>query len=138
MPCRPSVSTSSTDRPSAARARARAAATVVLPVPPFPVTTCRRAVRSATGAGLTRTSLGAVLGGGPPARWPIPRPRPALASSAMSEPARRRWEYATIPLLVHNTKAILDSWGVDGWELVTVLPGPGGTDQLVAYLKRQA
>jgi hypothetical protein len=54
----------------------------------------------------------------------------------MSEPARRRWEYATIPLLIHNTKAILDSWGVDGWELVTVLPGPGGPDQPVAYLKR--
>lgn len=61
---------------------------------------------------------------------------PALASPPMSEPARRQWEYATIPLLIHNTKAILDSWGVDGWELVQVLPGPGGTDQLVAYLKR--
>ena len=56
----------------------------------------------------------------------------------MSEPARVRWEYATIPLLIHNTKAILDSWGVDGWELVTVLPGPGGADQPVAYLKRPA
>jgi hypothetical protein len=54
----------------------------------------------------------------------------------MTEPARRTWEYATIPLLIHNTKAILDSWGVDGWELVTVLQGPGGGDQLVAYLKR--
>ena len=43
----------------------------------------------------------------------------------MSEPARRAWEYATIPLLIHATKAILDSWGVDGWELVTVVPGPG-------------
>ena len=56
----------------------------------------------------------------------------------MSESARRKWEYATIPLLTHNTKAILDSWGVDGWELVTVLPGPGGPEQLVAYLKRPA
>jgi hypothetical protein len=52
----------------------------------------------------------------------------------MSEPTRRTWEYATIPLLIHNTKAILDSWGVDGWELVTVLSSPG--DKLVAYLKR--
>ena len=52
----------------------------------------------------------------------------------MTEPARRSWEYATIPLLVHNTKAILDSWGVDGWELVTVLQS--SNDQLVAYLKR--
>jgi hypothetical protein len=54
----------------------------------------------------------------------------------MTETARRTWECATIPLLIHNTKAILDSWGVDGWELVTVLSGPGGGDQLVAYLKR--
>ena len=42
-------------------------------------------------------------------------------------PAVTRWEYLTAPLLIHNTKAILDSWGVDGWELVTVLPGPGRT-----------
>src|SRR5258706_7884819 len=42
MLCRPSTSTSSVLRPPAASARARAAATVVLPVPPLPVTTCRR------------------------------------------------------------------------------------------------
>jgi hypothetical protein len=46
-----------------------------------------------------------------------------------------KWEYATIPLLVHATKQILDQWGEDGWELVTVLPGPTG-EQLVAYFKR--
>lgn len=46
------------------------------------------------------------------------------------------WEYATVPLLVHATKQILDTWGADGWELVTVLPAPGGGDQLVAYFKR--
>jgi hypothetical protein len=46
-----------------------------------------------------------------------------------------KWEYATIPLLIHATKQILDQWGEDGWELVTVLAGPSG-DQLVAYLKR--
>lgn len=45
-----------------------------------------------------------------------------------------RWEYATIPLIVHATKAILDQWGSDGWELVTVLQSPDGN--LVAYLKR--
>ena len=45
------------------------------------------------------------------------------------------WEYATIPLLIHNTKAILDQWGTDGWELVQVVPGPDGAG-LVAYLKR--
>ena len=32
------------------------------------------------------------------------------------------WEYATVPLLTHATKQILDTWGADGWELVSVLP----------------
>ena len=46
-----------------------------------------------------------------------------------------RWEYATVPLIIHATKQILDQWGEDGWELVQVVPGP---DQvLVAYLKRE-
>jgi len=45
------------------------------------------------------------------------------------------WEYVTAPLIVHNTKAILDTWGEDGWELVTVIPGPDGKG-LVAYFKR--
>ncbi|NLE78558.1 MAG: DUF4177 domain-containing protein [Rhodococcus sp.] len=45
------------------------------------------------------------------------------------------WEYATVPLLTHATKQILDQWGGDGWELVSVLPGPTG-EQHVAYLKR--
>ncbi len=53
--------------------------------------------------------------------------------SHMSEPTR--WEYATVPLLTHATKQILDQWGDDGWELVSVLPGPTG-EQHVAYLKR--
>ena len=53
-----------------------------------------------------------------------------LASQPMTT-----WEYATVPLLIHATKQILDTWGEDGWELVTVLPGPSG-DSLVAYLKR--
>ncbi|MDO4900959.1 DUF4177 domain-containing protein [Actinomyces sp.] len=47
-----------------------------------------------------------------------------------------RWEYATIPLLIHATKQILDQWGADGWELVQVVPGPSGSENLVAYLKR--
>lgn len=46
------------------------------------------------------------------------------------------WEYATAPVLIHNTKQILDTWGSDGWELVTVIPGPQGADSLVAYFKR--
>ena len=44
-------------------------------------------------------------------------------------------EYATIPLLIHATKQILDQWGADGWELVAVIPGPEGANP-VAYLKR--
>jgi hypothetical protein len=51
----------------------------------------------------------------------------------MSEPTR--WEYATLPLLIHATKQILDQWGEDGWELVTVLPGQTA-EAPVAYLKR--
>ena len=47
-----------------------------------------------------------------------------------------KWEYSTIPLLTHATKAILDQWGADGWELVQVIPGPTCSENLVAYLKR--
>jgi hypothetical protein len=46
-----------------------------------------------------------------------------------------KWEYLTAPLLVHNTKAILDTFGEDGWELVTVIPGMN-SENLVAYFKR--
>ncbi len=45
------------------------------------------------------------------------------------------WEYMTGPLLIHNTKAILDAFGADGWELVSVVPGPN-PESLVAYFKR--
>ena len=45
-----------------------------------------------------------------------------------------KYEYATVPLIVHATKQILDQWGEDGWELVQVLAMPEGN--LVAYLKR--
>ncbi|MEY2989351.1 MAG: hypothetical protein RLZZ163_267, partial [Actinomycetota bacterium] len=45
------------------------------------------------------------------------------------------WEYATVPLLIHATKQILDTWGQDGWELVQVVPGPNA-ENMVAYLKR--
>ena len=46
-----------------------------------------------------------------------------------------KWEYVTVPLLVHATKQILDNWGSDGWELVQVVPGLN-PENLVAYLKR--
>jgi hypothetical protein len=62
----------------------------------------------------------------------------ALAVVATSRRAERTkmttWEYATVPLLPHNTKQILDTWGEDGWELVAVHTADvGGT---VAYFKR--
>lgn len=56
-------------------------------------------------------------------------------SAAASLARMTRWEYATVPLIVHATKAILDQWGADGWELVQVVTGPDGNG-LVAYLKR--
>lgn len=47
-----------------------------------------------------------------------------------------KWEYLTVPLLIHSTKQILDNFGSEGWELVSVIPGPQGSDNPVAYLKR--
>lgn len=65
-----------------------------------------------------------------------PLPRTASAHPRAVRVTRMTsWEYATVPLIVHATKAILDNWGRDGWELVQVVPGPDGSG-LVAYLKR--
>jgi len=47
--------------------------------------------------------------------------------------ATQRWEYATVPLLVHATKQILDNWGQDGWALVVVVPG-SNSEQMVSYM----
>lgn len=46
-----------------------------------------------------------------------------------------KWEYASVPVVPHVAKEILDNWGEDGWELVTVFTPPdvGG---VVAYFKR--
>ena len=56
----------------------------------------------------------------------------------------KKWEYLTVPLIVHTTKAILDNYGEEGWELVAVLPGaPAGNmvaptqGNPIAYLKRE-
>lgn len=46
-----------------------------------------------------------------------------------------KWEYLTVPLIIHATKQILDQYGSEGWELVQVVSGPDGNG-LVAYLKR--
>ena len=44
-----------------------------------------------------------------------------------------KWEYITVPVLVHATKQILDNLGEDGWELVQVVPGhePGEPRRLL-------
>jgi hypothetical protein len=47
-----------------------------------------------------------------------------------------KWEYVTVPLLVHATKQILDNWGDEGYELVSVVPGPN-PEQMIAYMKRE-
>ena len=48
------------------------------------------------------------------------------------------WEYFVAPLLEHNPGEILNTFGQDGWELVSVtqLENPMGGKSLVAYLKR--
>ena len=48
-----------------------------------------------------------------------------------------KFVYASVPLLSHATKQILDTWGSDGCELVQVIPAPGTGEQLVAYMKRE-
>ncbi|CAO5190921.1 DUF4177 domain-containing protein [Frankia sp. AiPs1] len=54
----------------------------------------------------------------------------------MSGVMQTKWEYFTAPLLIHNTKQILDTFGEDGWELVQVIPAPNNPEGLVAYFKR--
>jgi Domain of unknown function (DUF4177) len=46
----------------------------------------------------------------------------------------QNWEYFTTPLMIHNTTAILNNFGKQGWELVQIMTGPEGG--LVAYFKR--
>ena len=45
-----------------------------------------------------------------------------------------KWEFLTAPVLVHATKQILDNFGQDGWELVTIQTNAQGG--LIAFLKR--
>jgi hypothetical protein len=54
----------------------------------------------------------------------------------MSSPAATKWEYLTAPVLNHNTQAILNNFGRDGWELVTITTGGATGDQFVAWFKR--
>ena len=46
-----------------------------------------------------------------------------------------KWEYMTAPVLVHAPPQILAHIGVDGWELVQIVPGMN-PENLVAYFKR--
>jgi hypothetical protein len=50
----------------------------------------------------------------------------------------QQWEYFVAPLLPHNPGEILNNFGEDGWELVSVVDQqtPAGGTSLVAYLKR--
>ena len=43
--------------------------------------------------------------------------------------AMQQWEYATAPLISHALQEILNNWGDEGYELVTVVDN-------VAYFKR--
>ncbi|HSJ45589.1 MAG TPA: hypothetical protein VK923_12970 [Euzebyales bacterium] len=43
--------------------------------------------------------------------------------------AMQQWEYATAPLITHALQEILNNWGDEGYELVTVVDN-------VAYFKR--
>jgi len=40
-----------------------------------------------------------------------------------------KFQYATVPLISHALQQILNQWGDDGWELVTVVEN-------IAYFKR--
>jgi len=42
-----------------------------------------------------------------------------------------KYEYATVPLLSHVTKHILDTCCSNGWELVQVIPALGTVKQLI-------
>ena len=46
-----------------------------------------------------------------------------------------KWEYATVPLLTHATKQILDNWGKTVGNSCLYYPPTG--EQHVAYLKRE-
>jgi hypothetical protein len=46
----------------------------------------------------------------------------------------QKWEYLTAPLIDHALQEILNNFGDEGWELVTVMTN--AQSGLVAYFKR--
>lgn len=69
--------------------------------------------------------------------YPPRTTRPARPYGLLFKMGRmKKWEYATAPVLTHATKQILDSWGEDGWELVSITPGMN-PENVVAYFKRE-
>lgn len=34
----------------------------------------------------------------------------------------QKWEYVTVPLIIHATKQILDNWGSEGWNSFKLSP----------------
>ena len=51
----------------------------------------------------------------------------------------QKWEYFVAPLLEHNPAEILNTFGDDGWELVSAVDtniGKGSSDEIVLFLKR--
>jgi hypothetical protein len=76
--------------------------------------------------------MGAML---PPGGGAHPTTAQRLSAALSRVSLMTTWEYLTAPLLIHNTKAILDNFGADGWELVQIVNGPDGSS-LVAYFKR--
>ncbi len=45
-----------------------------------------------------------------------------------------KWEYLTTPLPQHNQTVILNDWGKDGWELVSITTNLQGG--MIAFFKR--
>ena len=94
-----------------------------------------RSAMHSHGALLMIRSLRSLMGPPRSALYRFAGPSVAVPAHPLGSQVMQKWEYATVPLLVHATKQILDNWGEDGWELVQVVPGPN-SENLVAYMKR--
>jgi hypothetical protein len=68
----------------------------------------------------------------------VVEPKASTAPESKEEFLMQKWEYFVAPLLEHNPGEILNTFGDDGWELVSVaqIQNPMGGQSLVAYMKR--